>query len=122
MLFYHKYNTHTYIIIYFIYYFSSGIQIIETGIGSSMSTIVEQFATFLASFVIAFVINWELSLVTCTILPVMFITIYIAEKVNCTDSISIIIINNYYVSNIHVDHGEGCYKAAKCTCNGWISS
>ena len=50
-----------------------------------MSVVVVEFATFLASFVISVVVNWELTLVTCTILPVIFISIYTAQKVNCID-------------------------------------
>ena len=69
--------------LYFIILYS-GIQTIETGIGYSMSNTIQECATFLSAFVIAFSVSWEASLVTYSILPVSFIALYIAQKVNWT--------------------------------------
>ena len=46
-----------------------------------MSVVVQDFTLFLSTFVIAFVVNWKLASVISTLLPVMFITFYIIEKV-----------------------------------------
>ena len=63
------------------FHFSSGIHVIQTGIGYSMSVVVQDFTLFLSAFVVAFVVNWKLASVISTLLPVMCIMFYIIEKV-----------------------------------------
>ena len=51
-----------------------------------MCNAIQECATFLSSFIIAFSVSWEASLVTYSILPVSFIALYIAQKVSCSNS------------------------------------
>ena len=46
-----------------------------------MATIIHELVTFVSSFVVAFIVNWELTAVTCTLLPVLFLSSYIVGKV-----------------------------------------
>ena len=64
-------------------FFYRAIQTIETAIGRSMVTVIENFVTFLSCFAIAFYVNWELAAVTASLLPPWFLLAYIIGKV-CT--------------------------------------
>ena len=66
---------------YFYHLFYRGIQSIETAIGRSMVTIIENFVTFLFCFAIAFYVNWKLAAVTGSLLPPMFLFAFIIGKV-----------------------------------------
>ena len=46
-----------------------------------MSVVVQDFTLFLSVFVVAFAVNWKLASVISTLLPVMFVAVYIIEKV-----------------------------------------
>ena len=47
-----------------------------------MATIIDDLATFTFCFVVAFIVNWELTIVICTLLPVLFLASYIIGKVS----------------------------------------
>ena len=66
----------------FVFHFSSGVQIIETGIGYSMSKVVQDISLFISSLVFAFIVNWKLTSVITTLIPVIFIiAFYVIQKV-----------------------------------------
>ena len=61
--------------------FYRGIQSIETAIGRSMVTIIENFVSFLFCFAIAFYVNWKLAAVSGSLLPPLFLLAFIIGKV-----------------------------------------
>ena len=58
-------------------FFYRAIQTIESAIGRSVVTVIENFVTFLLCFAIAFYVNWELAAVTASLLPPLFLLAYI---------------------------------------------
>ena len=62
-------------------FFYRAIQTIESAIGRSVVTVIENFVTFLSCFAIAFYVNWELAAVTASLLPPLFLLAYITGKV-----------------------------------------
>ena len=94
-------------------FFYRAIQTIETAIGRSMVTVIENFVTFLSCFAIAFYVNWELAAVTASLLPPWFLLAYIIGKV-CTACM-----HAYTAAEeVMIDKGVSNYNTSKVNCFG----
>ena len=65
----------------YIFYYDSCIPRIEKAIGTITTSLIQDGVTFLACFIIAMSINWELTLVTSVLLPVIFLIVIALSKV-----------------------------------------
>lgn len=59
----------------------SDIEKIQAGIGDKAAIFILYFSTFIAGFVIAFITNWEMTLVVATMLPILAFLAGIIAKV-----------------------------------------
>ena len=80
---FYLYQINSYAIVYIIITYSD-IQKIEEGIGRNFSTFIQEMSSMVASFVIAFVFNWQLALVTSVLLPVLLVMLGVLGKVSCS--------------------------------------
>ena len=62
----------------------SDIQKIEEGIGQNFSTFIKEMSSMVVSFIIAFIFNWQLALVTSIMLPVLLVMHRVLGKVSCS--------------------------------------
>ena len=62
----------------------SDIQKIEEGIGRNFSTFIQEMSSMVVSFIIAFIFNWQLALVTSVLLPVLLVMLGVLGKVSCS--------------------------------------
>ena len=85
--------------------FYRAIQTIETAIGRSIVTVIENFITFLSCFAIAFYVNWELAAVTASLLPPWFVLAYIIGKV--------LYCMHAYTEEVMIDKGVSNYNTSK---------
>ena len=61
----------------------SDIEKIQAGIGDKVVVFLQYSSTFVAGFVIGFFINWKLTLVVATMLPIISFLAGVISKVNC---------------------------------------
>ncbi|KXN67099.1 hypothetical protein CONCODRAFT_167782, partial [Conidiobolus coronatus NRRL 28638] len=59
---------------------TSNTDLVQDGISEKVALIIHDLATFISGFVIAFVKNWKLTLVTMCIVPIIVIVIFFLNK------------------------------------------
>lgn len=65
--------------IYLIIY--SDIQKIEDGTGDKVANFIKEFTTLLAGLVVAFILNWKITLAISVFMPLLLIVIIFVGKV-----------------------------------------
>ena len=64
------------------YNYYSDIANIQKGIGDKLSEVLRNFSLFMSGFIIAFIVDWRVALVVCTMVPLTFIQGFFIQKVN----------------------------------------
>ncbi len=61
--------------------FHSDIEKIQAGIGDKIALFIQYMTTFLAGFVIAYVLSWKMALVVSVMLPLLTFTAFTIARV-----------------------------------------
>lgn len=99
----------------FILFAHSSVPLIEKAIGTHISSLIQDGVTFLSCFVIALIVNWELTLVTSVLVPIIFVIAIVLSKVK------LLIYNVLHVLSIYLGGRKSKYETNRCIKGCWCS-